>query len=198
MEEIKMNKTKYPILVMDLAQQNYFLKIILFSLIGLMTVMIAVLAYQIRKGPLVMALNPTGTVASLSHELQPQHVEAAVKEYLGHRYNWGFENIQLEIKKSEAFISQGLVSSFQKSMLEVQKYTKDKKIIQRVYPKSVIVSLKDKTVTVEADRITEFESLKAATILKTTLNFEIDSPTPSNPWGIYFTKEVETGGGEQR
>lgn len=198
MEKIKMNKTKYPILVMDLAQQNYFLKIILFSLIGLMTVMTAVLAYQIRKGPLVMALNPAGTVASLSRELQPQHVEAAVKEYLGHRYNWSFENIQLEIKKSEAFISQGLVSSFQKSMLEVQKYAKDKKIIQRVYPKSVIVSLKDKTVTVEADRITEFESLKAATILKTTLNFEIDSPTPSNPWGIYFTKEVETGGGEQR
>lgn len=193
MEEIKMNKTKYPMLVMDLAKQNYYLKITSFSLIGLMTLMIAVLAYNLKKGPEVIALNPNGTVASVSRELHVQHVESAVKEYLSHRYTWNAESITTELKKSEGFISPSLVPSFQKSMLEIQKYAKDKKVSQRVYPKNIHASLKDKTVTVEADRITEFDSLKAATILKTTLIFDVDTPTLSNPWGIFFTKETESG-----
>lgn len=86
-----------------------------------------------------------------------------------------------------------LANSFQKSMLEIQKYVKDRKVSQRLYPQSIVVSLKDKTVTVVADRITEFDALKAATILKSKLTFDLDSPTPSNPWGIFFVKEVEGG-----
>lgn len=196
MEKIKIKQSNYPILVMDLAKQNYYLKVTTFSVIGLMTLMIAVLAYSLKKGPEVIALNPKGSVASISHELYPEHVESAAKEYLQHRYNWDFTSVQSELKKSEAFISSSLVTSFQKSMIEIQKYAKDKKISQRVYPKKFRVSLKDKTVVVEADRITEFESLKAATVLKTTLTFELDDPTPSNPWGIYFVKEMETGGSQ--
>lgn len=193
MEKIRLEKLKYPKLVTDLATQNHYLKILTYSLIGVATLMIVVVAFVLKQGPTVIALDPTGTVASVSQELHVQHVQAAVREYLQHRYNWNVENVQSELKKSEAFIFPTLTNSFQKSMLEIQKYVKDRKVSQRVYPQSISVSLKDKTVTVVADRITEFEALKAATILKTKLTFDLDSPTPSNPWGIFFVKEVEGG-----
>lgn len=196
MEVIKIEKSKYPSLVMDMAKQNHYLKILSLALIGVTTLMIAIVAFSIRRGPEVIALDPSGTVASVGQELHTQHVESAVKEYLAHRYNWNVTSVNSELKKSEAFISPGLITSFQKSMVEIQKYVKDRKVTQRVYPQSIAVSLKDKTVSVVADRFTDFDSLKAATLLKTKLTFELDSPTPTNPWGIYFIKEVEAGVGQ--
>lgn len=193
MEKIKLENSRYPKLVTDLAIQNHYLKILSYLLIGVTTLMIVIVAYALKQGPSVIALDPTGTVASISQELHTQHVQAAVKEYLSHRYNWNAETVQAELKKSEAFIFPSLTNSFQKGMLEIQKYVKERKVSQRVYPQTIEVSLKDKTVTVIADRITEFDALKAATILKTKLTFELDSPTPLNPWGIFFVKEVEGG-----
>ena len=193
MEKIKLEKSKYPMLITDLATQNHYLKILSYSLIGVTTLMIVIFAFVLRQGPTVVALDPTGTVATVGQELHVQHVQAAVKEYLSHRYNWNPESVQVELKKSEGFIFPSLINSFQKSMLEIQKYVKDRKVSQRVYPQSITVSLKDKTVVVIADRITEFDALKAATILKSKLTFELDSPTPTNPWGIFFVKEVEGG-----
>lgn len=193
MEKIKLENSRYPKLVTDLAIQNHYLKILSYLLIGVTTLMIVIVAYALKQGPSVIALDPTGTVASISQELDTQHVQAAVKEYLSHRYNWNADTVQSELKKSEAFIFPSLTNSFQKGMLEIQKYVKERKVSQRVYPQSIEVSLKDKTVTIIADRITEFDALKAATILKTKLTFELDSPTPLNPWGIFFLKEVEGG-----
>lgn len=193
MEKVKLENSRYPKLVMDLATQNHYLKILSYSLIGVTTLMIVILAFAMKQGPAVIALDPTGTVASVGQELHVQHVQAAVKEYLSHRYNWNADTVTPELKKSEAFIFPSLLVSFQKGMLEVQKYVKERKVSQRVYPQSITVSLKDKIVTVVADRITEFDALKAATILKSKLTFELDSPTPSNPWGIFFVKEVEGG-----
>ena len=193
MEKIRLENLKYPKLVTDLATQNHYLKILSYSLIGVTTLMIVVVAFALKQGPTVIALDPTGTVASVSQELHAPHVQAAVKEYLLHRYNWNVETVQSELKKSEAFIFPSLTNSFQKSMFEIQKYVKDRKVSQRLYPQSIVVSLKDKTVAVVADRITEFDALKAATILKSKLTFDLDSPTPSNPWGIFFVKEVEGG-----
>lgn len=193
MEKIRLENLRYPKLVTDLATQNHYLKILSYSLIGVTTLMIVIVAFALKQGPTVIALDPTGTVAGVSKELHVQHVQAAVREYLQHRYNWNVETVQSELKKSEAFIFPTLINSFQKSMMEIQKYVKDRKVSQRMYPQSIVVSLKDKTVAIVADRINEFDTLKAATILKTKLTFELDSPTPSNPWGIFFVKEVEGG-----
>lgn len=193
LEPIKLDKPLYPKLVTDLASQNHYLKILSYSLIGLSVLLIILLAFSFRKGVEVIALDPTGTVASVSQELHSQHVESAVKEYLQHRYTWTPETIQSELKKAEAFIQPSLTSSFQKSMVEVQKFVKDKKVTQRIYPQKIEVSLKEKTVVVIADRITDFDSLKGATTLRTKINFDLDSPTNANPWGIFFTKETENG-----
>lgn len=193
MEKIKLENSKFPKLVTDLATQNHYLRILSYSLVGMTVLMIIIVAFALMKDPIVIALDPNGTVASVSQELHTQHVQAAVKEYLSHRYSWNVETVQTELKKSEAFIFPSLIGSFQKSMLEIQKYVRDRKVSQRVYPQTIEVSLKEKTVSVIADRITEFDSLKAATLLKTKLVFELASPTASNPWGIYFVKEVESG-----
>lgn len=78
-------------------------------------------------------------------------------------------------------------------MLETQKFVREKKVRQRVYPKSVSVDLKEKRVTVLADRITEFDNLKAATEMRLLLQFTTDDRTIINPWGVYITKETEEG-----
>lgn len=192
MENIKLEKIKYPKLVTDLASQNHYLKILSYSLIGVSTLLILVIALTFKKGPTVIALESSGSVSKITQELTKSHVEAAAREYLAHRYSWTPENVSLELKKSESFVYPSLIPSFQKSMLEVQKFVKDRKVAQRVYPSSIEVSLKDKTILVVADRFTEFDNLKAATVLKSKLNFDLDSATASNPWGIYVTKETES------
>jgi hypothetical protein len=53
------------------------------------------------------------------------------------------------------------------------------------------VDLKEKKVTVLADRITEFDNLKAATEMRLTFQFSTDDRTVVNPWGVYITKETE-------
>ena len=78
-------------------------------------------------------------------------------------------------------------------MLETEKFVREKKVRQRVYPKTVTVDLKEKRVDIFADRITEFDNLKAATELKLSLLFAVDDRTIVNPWGIYITKETEEG-----
>ena len=186
-----LTNVKYPKIVMALAEQNHFLKILTYSSLGLMALMSLVLVYALKKGPEVIALDNTGEVARIERDLTDLQVRAAVKEYLSRRYVWDPQSVGVQIKKSEAFIYPALIASFQKSMVEVQKFVKDKKVSQRLYPQKMDVDFKTKTIKVTADRITEFDSLKAATVLKLKLSFDTDDRTVTNPWGIYITKEVE-------
>ena len=193
MEKTALTNSKYPKIVTDLASQNYFLKIISYSSLGIITLMLLLLIYSVKRGPEVIALETSGEVAHVETKITDLQIQVAAKEYLKYRYTWDSQTVAAQIQKSQAFIQSNLLSSFQKSMLEVQKFVKDKKVVQRVYPQKIEVDFKNKIITVIADRITEFESLKAATVLKVKLNFELDDRTPMNPWGVYFTKEVEGG-----
>ena len=73
----------------------------------------------------------------------------------------------------------------------LQKFVREKKVKQRVYPKNINVDLKEKKVTIQADRITEFDNLKAATEMKLIFHFSTDDRTIVNPWGVYISKETE-------
>jgi len=198
MQKMFFKEVKYPKVVTDLATQNHFLKILSYSCIGLMALMSLVLVYAIKKGPEVIALDNTGEVARIESSLTDLQVRAAINEYLRFRYNWDPSTVVAQIKKTEAFIYPPLISSFQKSMVETEKFVKDKKVTERVYPQKIDVDFKNKVITVLADRITEFDSLKAATVLKLKLNFENDDRTPLNPWGIYITKELEGGANDSK
>ena len=182
---------KYPKIVTDLASQNQFLKTFSYSCLGLTCLMALILVYSIKKGPLVIALDNTGEVARVETALTDLQVKSAVREYLSHRYSWDPQTAHAQLKKTEVFIYPSLIGSFQKSMVEVIKFVRDKKVTQRVYPQKIDVDFKSKSITVLADRITEFENLKAVTALKLKLSFETDDRTAMNPWGVYVTKEVE-------
>jgi hypothetical protein len=191
MQKTLLSKTQYPKIVTDLASQNQFLKTLSYSCLGLTSLMALVLVYSIKKGPQVIALDNSGEVARVETSLTDLQVKSAVREYLSHRYGWDPLTAPTQLKKTEVFIYPSLVGSFQKSMAEVLKFVREKKVTQRVYPQKIDVDFKSKAITVLADRITEFENLKAVTLLKLKLNFEVDERTAMNPWGIYVTKEME-------
>lgn len=188
----KLEKTSYPKMVTDLAYQNHFLKLLAYGLTGVTTLLLVVVIFLLRKSPDVIAIDPSGSVASVSHELHVSHAEAAAKKYLEYRYSWNPQNINSQLNLAEDFIYSSLKGSFKKSLNETIKFVKDRSVVQKAYPVEIKVDLKNKTVTVVADRITEFDSLKAATVLKTVLNFDTDAATEKNPWGIFFTKETES------
>ena len=194
----KMNLTahSYPQMVQAFAKENFNLKVLSGACLGLVFLSLILVAYLVKRGPTVIALDNTGEVTRIESKVTDLQIQAAMKEYLSHRYSWDEKTIGDELKKAEFFVQGSLISSFQKSMVETIKYVREKKVKQRLYPKRVDVDLKEKFVTVLADRITEFDGLKAATETKVKLWFDVDDRSVVNPWGVYVIKELESGGSQ--
>ncbi|MGE3386017.1 MAG: VirB8/TrbF family protein [Bdellovibrionales bacterium] len=183
--------SSYPKAMRTFAEENLNLKFLCASLLGLFFVMLLLVLYLVKKGPMVIALDNTGEITRVESKVTDLQVKAAIKEYVSYRYSWTDGTIANQVAKAKFFVLPSLVSAFDKSMAETQKFVREKKITQRVYPKSVDVDLKEKKVTVLADRVTEFENLKAATEMRLVLQIALDDRTVVNPWGIYITKETE-------
>ena len=182
---------RYPKLIEEFAKENFNLKTLVGALIALMLVNLSVMAYVLRKGPLVIPLQADGSTARVGPEVTEAQVQAAVREYLATRYTWTDSTVGAQVKKAEFLIAPQLVSAFQKAMTETLKFVRQKKVQQRVYSRSIEVNFKERTARVWADRITEFDGLKAATEMRLDLNFELQDRTVMNPWGIYISKETE-------
>ena len=184
----------YPALIESFAKENLNLKTLCGFLIALSFISVVTTACLIRKGPVVVALGENGEQVQVETKITDLQIIAAAKEYLSYRYNWSFENVSEQLKKAELFVQPSLANAFEKSMLNVEKFVREKKVTQRVYAKAgTVVDVKNQTVTIHADRITDFESLKAATEMSLVLSFTTGSRSVVNPWGIYITKEVEGG-----
>ena len=188
---LKLEIKKYPKMIEAFAQENFNLKTLLGVLSFLLLLNTFVTIYLLKKGPEVIALEASGHVAKLDTKITDLQIQEAVKEYISYRYSWSKDNAQERLRKAEFFVEPNLIVAFRKAMIDVTKYIQDKKITQKVYPKTIEVDLKNKTASLILDRITEFEQLKAATEMKLVLNFSVDDRTPINPWGIYITKETE-------
>lgn len=193
MKALKLKMKSYPQMIQDFAEQNFNLKVLCAGLTGLLFLMLVLVLFLVRRGPEVIALDDTGRIAQIETRVTDLQVQAAAKEYISYRYTWTAEDIEGRHKKAELFVSSSLVSAFRKAMVGIQKYVREKKVTQRVYPRSINVDFKAKKISVFADRITEFENLKAATPMNLVLDFEIDDRTPTNPWGVYVVKESESG-----
>lgn len=189
--EIKLELRKYPKLIEHFAKENFNLKSLLLILLFLLLVNSLVTVYLLKKDVRVIALDANGSVVKVETKITDLQISEAVKEYISTRYTWSYDSVNSQLKKAEFFVHPNLLQSFRKSMLEVQKFVQEKKVSQRVYPKSIQVDLKNKKVDLTLDRITEFDHLKAATEMKLTLDFSTDDRTPINPWGIYIVKESE-------
>lgn len=182
---------KYPKMVEEFAKANFNLKVLSAALIMIVLVVLAMLLYLVKSGPKVIALAENGQIAKVETKITDLQIDSAIREYLSYRYNWSEQTITSQLQKAQFFVIPSMSSAFQKAMLEVQKFVKEKKVVQRVYPKNIQIDLKGKKATILADRITEFDNLKAATELKLVLDFSVDDRSVVNPWGIFITKETE-------
>lgn len=173
------------------AIENFNIKYLCAGLLAVTFLLTLLVLFLVKQGPLVIALDNTGEISKIESKVTDLQIQAAVKEYINYRYSWDEKTISESISKAKFFVLPSLTQAFERSMLEVQKFVREKKVKQRVYPKNVVLDLKEKKVTVVADRITEFDNLKAATEMKITFQFTLDDRTVVNPWGIYITKELE-------
>lgn len=175
----------------EFAAENLNIKFLCSGLLSITFLMLILVLYLIKQGPTVIALESSGSVTTIETKITDAQIESAAKEYIRHRYSWDEKSIADELSKAKFFVLPTLASAFERSMQETMKFVREKKVRQRVYPRSVVVDLKEKKISVVADRITEFDNLKAATELKLSLLFTVDDRTVINPWGVYVTKETE-------
>jgi len=190
-DRISVQLSQYPKAMREFAAENLNIKFLCSGLLAVTFLMLILVLYLIKQGPTVIALESSGSVAAIETKVTDAQIESAAKEYIRHRYSWDEKSIADELSKAKFFVLPTLVSAFERSMQETMKFVREKKVRQRVYPKSVVVDLKEKKISVVADRITEFDNLKAATELKLSLLFTVDDRTVINPWGVYVTKETE-------
>lgn len=190
-DKISVQLSQYPKAMREFAAENLNIKFLCSGLLAITFLMLILVLYLIKQGPTVIALESSGSVATIETKITDAQIESAAKEYIRHRYSWDEKSIADELSKAKFFVLPTLASAFERSMQETTKFVREKKVRQRVYPKSVVVDIKEKKITVIADRITEFDNLKAATELKLSLLFTVDDRTVVNPWGVYVTKETE-------
>lgn len=190
-DKISVQLSQYPKAVREFATENLNIKFLCSGLLAVTFLMLILVLYLIKQGPTVIALESSGSVAAIETKVTDAQIESAAKEYIRHRYSWDEKSIADELSKAKFFVLPTLASVFERSMQETMKFVREKKVRQRVYPKSIVVDLKEKKISVIADRITEFDNLKAATELKLSLQFTVDDRTVINPWGVYVTKETE-------
>ena len=193
-KKILLHTSQYPKAMREFAEENLNLKFLCGALLGVFALMLLLVLYLVKQGPTVIALDGTGEVSRIETKVTDVQIESAIREYIKHRYSWDEKTVAEEVGKAKFFVLPSLASAFERSMLETQKFVREKKVRQRVYPKFVSVDLKEKKVTVLADRITEFDNLKAATEMRLVFQFTVDDRTVVNPWGIYITKETEEAG----
>jgi hypothetical protein len=189
--KIRLHASQYPKAMKEFAEENLTLKFLCGALLAVFALMLLLVLYLVKQGPTVIALDGTGEVSRIETKITDIQIESAIREYIKHRYSWDEKTVTAEISKAKFFVLPSLVSAFERSMVETQKYVREKKVRQRVYPKSILVDLKEKTTTVLADRITEFDNLKAASEMRLVFQFTIENRTVVNPWGVYITKETE-------
>lgn len=190
-DKIKVQLSQYPKAMREFAEENLNIKFLCGVLLAITFFMLILVLYLVKRGPTVIALESSGSVAAIETKVTDAQIESAAKEYVRHRYSWDEKTISEELEKAKFFVLPSLAAAFERSMLETMKFVREKKVRQRVYPKSVTVDLKEKKISILADRITEFDNLKAATALRLSLQFTVDDRTIINPWGVYITKESE-------
>lgn len=190
-KKINLQISSYPKAMQQFAIENFNIKYLCAGLLAVIFLLTLLVLFLVKQGPLVIALDNTGEISKIESKVTDLQIQAAVKEYINYRYSWDEKTIAESISKAKFFVLPSLTQAFERSMLEVQKFVREKKVKQRVYPKNVVLDLKEKKVTVVADRITEFDNLKAATEMKITFQFTVEDRTVVNPWGIYITKESE-------
>ena len=192
--KINLKLAKFPALLGTLTESNQYLKVIAALSCVTSLGMVVVLFYLSARAPVIFALSAV-TAEELPILQKPpdpeREIRAAISQYLMVRYRWTPKDVKERLEQAGAFILPTNFKSFQVAVDNVQRFSLEKLVAQRVFPEKIDVSLEKKTVRITGDRITEIQGLKAAGSLRLELSFESGPRTRSNPWGVYITKERE-------
>lgn len=185
-------KSAFPIVWGDLAYQNHWMrKIALASLFVGALSMMGVLALLNRK-PAFVFLDAQANVIRPGSQISAEtEVEKMARRYLEVRYAWDANNQTEQLLRAKSFIASQSLKAFEKTASDLVSFSKGKNVSQRIYLTKILVNSKESRVETTADRITEIQGLKAATLLRVSLYFQNGPRTAENPWGLYVIKEEE-------
>ena len=191
-KSLNLQNARLPKMLGELMHSNQFLKVFSLSALVLVFMVLGTVMVMANKEPLVITLGPDGK--ALERILVPKvedQVREGIKYYLEKRYQWEPENVKQKLKETENFIDPSTLKFFKAAVSNIEKFSIEKIVSQRVYPQNIEVNLSKKTALITGDRITTIQGLKAAGNLKLELSFELGSRTEANPWGLYIVKEIE-------
>lgn len=185
-------KAGFPEVLGNLSFQNRWLRLGMMFCLIITALSLCTSAALIRRKPTIIALDQCGNVKLLIN-LPPIEVQAeqAARKYVSFRYIWSPETQASNLAQAKGFVAPQSLKAFEKTITDLQTFSKGKGVSQRVYPTSVSVDAKSNRIQVTGDRFTEIQGLKAATTLHVTLTYQSGTKTLDNPWGIYFVKEEE-------
>lgn len=145
------------------------------------------------RQPTIVALDSGSSVINQQSTTSLQaDAERTARRYLEFRYTWNPANKAAQLAFANKFIAPQSLKAFEKTSFDLVTFSKGKNVAQRVYPISVVANPKVSRVEVMADRFTEIQGLKAATVLRVGLVYQTGPRTLENPWGIYIVKEEES------
>lgn len=191
-KSLNLQNARLPKMLGELMHSNQFLKVFSLSALVLVFMVLGAVMVMATKEPLVITLGPDGK--AIERILVPKvedQVREGIKYYLEKRYQWEPENVKQKLKETENFIDPSTLKFFKAAVSNIEKFSIEKTVSQRVYPQNIEVNLSKKTALITGDRITTIQGLKAAGNLKLELSFELGSRTEANPWGLYIVKEIE-------
>lgn len=189
---IQLKIKKLPKALGELTHSNQFLKMSAFYSYGLCLFLTGIIFVFATRPPQVLTLAPDASVYEVIAEPKVESaVRQAVSEYLKRRYCWEPKTAAAKIRSAQAFIPSGIMKAFETSTASVIRFAQEKTVGQRAYADEISINLSKKVVSIQGNRVTSIQGLKAAGDLKLELSFDYGPRTSSNPWGIYITKERE-------
>jgi len=185
-------KTSFPIVWGDLAFQNNWLRKIALTSLVMATLSLSLTIVLMNRKPLIVMMDAQANIVRSGATVPVEsEAEKMARRYLDVRYVWQPSSQAAQLALAKRFIASQSLKAFEKTAAELVVFSKGKNVAQRVYPTAVGVDAKERRIEVTADRFTEIQGLKAATILRVNLFYQIGTRTLENPWGIYIIKEEE-------
>lgn len=172
---------------------NYFYRLICFSLIGCLIFTTGILGYYITLPPVVVEKSKFFTIRHSSQRanitIEKAEIEQFVKDFIVTRYSLSSNQKNLMFKRLKPIVTEDFYKLIVKK--ESSK-TKTKKGLQYTqYIGKVDVSVTDKEIVAQFDKITRFKGVPLITVMQVSIQIIKESANLSNPLGLYVNGLIE-------
>lgn len=189
---LSLKSVAFPKMLSDLKHANQLLKV--FSTLALVILVFESIALTVLMNRSVKVVVLDLGAQKLEQSLIPKaevEIEAALREYVRHRYSWSNKTVSEKLKMASRFIHPSVKSQYFSGVGKVERFAIDRSVHQAAYVDNIDVDLKAGVARVSGNRVTTIQGLRAAGELKLTLYFETSTRTIDNPWGVYVRQEKE-------